>query len=78
VCEREYDEQRGSSGPIDIRREVKQDCPLSPLLFNSCINPFLRRLNMENLNDIRALATVGNEIDGEDQTNYKIDDVLIC
>ena len=35
------------SGQINIRKGVKQGCPLSPLIFNFCINPLLSKLEQE-------------------------------
>jgi hypothetical protein len=30
-----------ASRPIDIRKGVKQGCPLRPLLFNICVDPLI-------------------------------------
>jgi hypothetical protein len=35
---------RTASNPVDIRKGVKQGCPLSPLLFNICVDPLITLL----------------------------------
>ena len=38
----------GRSEDVYLRRGVKQGCPLSPLLFNICLDPLLKLINEEN------------------------------
>ena len=42
---------QGTSRPFLMNRGVKQGCPLSPTLFNCCIEPLLRRLNQRAARD---------------------------
>jgi hypothetical protein len=35
----------GQTGEITIKRGVKQDCPLSPVLFDIGVNPLIEKLN---------------------------------
>jgi hypothetical protein len=39
-----------ASEPIDIKKGVKQGCPLSPLLFNLCVDPIISYIR-ENIED---------------------------
>jgi hypothetical protein len=48
-----------NSGQIKIRRGVKQGCPLSLLLFNNYIDPFLRTLNE---NDVKEFGVKLDDI----------------
>jgi hypothetical protein len=65
----------GNSGEIIIKRGVKQGCPLSPLLFNSCIDPLLRRLNEPGMKQF------GFSMDDEEEHNLTAqayaDDILL-
>ena len=56
---------------INIRKGVKQGCPLSPLLFNFCINPLLDKLDEEGS---------GYHIDTDLKHTCQAyaDDVIIC
>jgi hypothetical protein len=38
---------KGETNPIEIRRGVKQGCPLSPILFDLCIDPLIEKLSSE-------------------------------
>jgi hypothetical protein len=35
----------GLTNEINIKRGVKQGCPLSPILFDMCVNPLIEKLN---------------------------------
>jgi hypothetical protein len=37
----------GATEPIEIKRGVKQGCPLSPILFDRCIDPLIEKLSSD-------------------------------
>jgi hypothetical protein len=43
------DSYNGATDNIHIKRGVKQGCPLSPILFDICINPLIEKLNSTGL-----------------------------
>jgi hypothetical protein len=51
----------GATENIHIRRGVKQGCPLSPVLFDICINPLIEKLNSREL---RRFGYYWNNEDG--------------
>ena len=50
-CKTKMTTSQGMSRPFLLNRGVKQGCPLSPTLFNCCIEPLLRRLNQRAARD---------------------------
>ena len=50
-CKTKMTTSQGTSRPFLLNRGVKQGCPLSPTLFNCCIEPLLRRLNQRAARD---------------------------
>ena len=65
-----------SSPPIPWRRGVIQGCPLSPLLFNACMDPFLTRLERFNKGHGAVFEHMEEQITLEAQA-YADDVVLI-
>jgi hypothetical protein len=39
----------GATDPIDIKRGVKQGCPLLPILFDNCTDPLIERLSSRGI-----------------------------
>jgi hypothetical protein len=58
--------KKGMTNPIAIKRGVKQGCPLSTLLFNSCLDSLIIKLNTQEM------KKCGFGI------NSNIDDNLVC
>jgi hypothetical protein len=56
----------GWTNPIDIKRGVKQGCPLSPLLSNSCMDPLIRKLNSIRYKELGC------------KINLNIEDIISC
>jgi hypothetical protein len=63
----------GSTENIHINRGVKQGCPLSPILFDICINPLIEKLNSKEL---RKFGSYWNAEDGVTAQAYA-DDILL-
>jgi hypothetical protein len=42
----------GAINPIQIKPGVKQGCPLSPILFDICIDPLIEKLSQTNLRNL--------------------------
>ena len=66
------------SEKIQIRKGVLQGCPLSPLLFNSCIDPLLTHLERFNKNDGIKIPIAENEDYSFTAQGYADDVVLIA
>jgi hypothetical protein len=63
----------GTTDNIHIKRGVKQGCPLSPVLFDICINPLIEKLNSKEL---KKFGYYWNDEDGVTAQAYA-DDILL-
>jgi hypothetical protein len=54
--------KNGVTNEIKIRKGVKQGCPLSPLLFNICIDPIFRYIREDNPNSGFVSDTLGERV----------------
>jgi hypothetical protein len=63
----------GATENIHIKRGVKQGCPLSPVLFDICINPLIEKLNSREL---KRFGYYWNDEDGVTAQAYA-DDILL-
>jgi hypothetical protein len=67
----------GQSEPIDWRSGTVQGCPLSPALFNICIEPFLRAMELKEFKDLGFPIQVENGSTIRINTAAYADDLIL-
>jgi hypothetical protein len=63
----------GPTGEITIKRGVKQGCPLSPVLFDICVNPLIEKLKSP---EFKRFGYYWDDEDGVTAQAYA-DDILL-
>jgi hypothetical protein len=77
-CSTVINVRTGESRPIEWRSGTVQGCPLSPALFNICLEPLLRGLDQKKFKDL------GFGVQVEDGEKIKLntaayaDDLILC